>query len=253
MNGVTKFIIGAAVTSLMAMASHSAFGLGGRFIDKLQEQADARLAASGLSGVTSALVRKPALNRVVIFSGAASDADKQRLLAEARAIPGVKDARWADGSMTAPAPVTASAAPELPATAEAVRNCQTEVDTVIAGKEILFDTGTAALHASSAPLLDTIAAELKECTGATIEIAGHTDLTGEIEANQRLSVARANAVAAALTERGVPAARLSPRGYGETRPKASGEGVTANAANRRIEFVVSSAGAAPAGPAQSGE
>ncbi|WP_312146809.1 hypothetical protein [Brevundimonas sp.] len=79
MNGVTKFIIGAVVTALMAMASHSAFGLGLRFIDKLQAEAQARVAASGLPGVTAAMVTKPMLDRVVVLSGPASEADRQRL------------------------------------------------------------------------------------------------------------------------------------------------------------------------------
>lgn len=241
MNGVTKFIIGAVVTALMAMASHSAFGLGLRFIDKLQAEAQARVAASGLPGVTAAMVTKPMLDRVVVLSGPASEADRQRLLAEARAIPGVKGARWAEGP-SLPTPATA---PVTPAAPEAVVNCQAEVDSAVAGKVILFDTGTAALDPASTPLLETVAVSLKNCTGALIEIAGHTDLTGGVEANQRLSEARARTVVAALEARGVPAARLAPKGYGETQPKALGEGEVANAANRRIEFVVSRAMSAP--------
>ncbi|WP_292036675.1 MULTISPECIES: OmpA family protein [unclassified Brevundimonas] len=245
MNGVTKFIIGAVVTALMAMASHSAFGLGLRFIDKLQAEAQARVAASGLPGVTAAMVTKPMLDRVVVLSGPASEADRQRLLAEARAIPGVKGARWADGP-SLPAPAAAPvAAPVTPVAPEAVVNCQAEVDSAVAGKVILFDTGTAALDPASTPLLETVAVSLKNCTGALIEIAGHTDLTGGVEANQRLSEARARTVVAALEARGVPAARLAPKGYGEMQPKAPGEGEVANAANRRIEFVVSRAMSAP--------
>jgi outer membrane protein OmpA-like peptidoglycan-associated protein len=243
MNGVTKFIIGAAVTSLMAMTSHSALGLGGRFIDKLQGEAQARVAAIGLPGITAAMVTKPMLDRLVVLSGMASDADKARLLAEVRAIPGVKGARWADGpALPSPAVV---AVPETPATPDAVRNCQGEVDTAVAGKVILFNTGTAALDPSSTPLLETVAVSLKKCAGASIEIAGHTDLTGRPDANQRLSEARAHAVAAALEARGVPSARLAPKGYGETHPKVPGESEADNAANRRIEFVVSSAVLAP--------
>lgn len=253
MNGVTKFIIGAAVTSLMAMASHSVLGLG--FIDKLQGEAQAKVAASGLPGITAAMVTKPMLDRVVVLSGMASDTEKARLLAEARAIPGVKGARWADGPAM-PAPAIVAVLPKAPATPEAVKNCQGEVDTAVAGKVILFNTGTAALDRASAPLLEAVAVSLKKCADASIEIAGHTDLTGRPEANQRLSEARANAVAAALEARGVSRARLAPKGYGETHPKAPGVSDAANAANRRIEFIVSSAVLAPvavATAARSGE
>jgi OmpA-OmpF porin, OOP family len=225
MNGTTKFIIGAVATSLMAMASHSALGLEGAAQAKLT-------AAGGLAGVTAAVQREPSLQRVIILSGTASDEEKAKLIAEMKAIPGVKDARWADDAAAAPT-VNVD---QTPATVEAVKNCQTDVDKVIAGKVIQFDSGAATIKAESQPLIDALAAELGECAGTTVEVAGHTDLTGGDAANQRLSEERANSVVAALVAKGLPGGRLLPKGFGETKPKATGMDEAANATNRRIEF-----------------
>ena len=148
---------------------------------------------------------------------------------------------------TAPAETAAPAVTEAPATAEQVAGCQTQVDGIIQGKTIQFDTSTATIKAESQPLIDAMAAALTPCEGTQVEVAGHTDLTGGDAANMRLSEDRANAVVAALVAKGVPNARLLPKGYGETQPLQRGTGAAVNAANRRIEFKVAAVGAvAPA-------
>lgn len=142
----------------------------------------------------------------------------------------------------APAPVA-----EAPATAEAVVTCQTGVDEVIKGKTINFTTGGAAIAVDSQPLIDAVAASLKDCAGTTIEVAGHTDTTGGDGPNQRLSEERANSVVQALVAKGVPAERLAPKGYGETKPLDPAANAAAHSKNRRIEFTVATtAAAAPA-------
>ena len=236
MNGVTKFIIGGVATSLMAMVAHNATGTG--FIDSLQGKADAAVAAAGLPGVTAAMVREPMLNRNIVLSGDASEADRTRLMEAMRAIPGIGSVSWSGADMAAtPAPV---AAPETPAMPEAVTNCQGDVDAAITGQEVHFDSGQATIKVESGALLDALATALKACSGVTVEVAGHTDAQGNDEANMTLSEQRAASVAAALTERGVPSDRLVTRGYGETMPKVPGDSAEAWAQNRRIEFKVAS-------------
>ena len=241
MSGTTKFIIGAIVTALMAMASHSLFGLGDGFLNRLTSDSEAAIAEAGGSGINVDFVRNPSLQRIAILSGPADAATRERLLAAVRAVPGVKDARWA-------ADEAAPAAEAAPATAEQVATCQTGVDAAIKGKTIQFATGSAAIDPASQALIDTIAASLANCAGTVIEVSGHTDPSGNAAANQTLSEARAKSVVAAMVAKGLPESRFTAKGYGSTKPIQQGRGAAADAANRRIEFAVASTGAAAAAP-----
>ncbi len=158
---------------------------------------------------------------------------------------GTKCASTAAPAVEAPAAVAAGGV-EAPATVEAVKTCQADVDAVAKGKTINFTSGGAKIAADSMPLIDSIAKAAKDCAGTTIEVAGHTDAQGNDAYNQRLSEERANAVVAALVERGIPTSRLTPKGYGETKPLDTANTPEALAKNRRIEFGVSASAAAPA-------
>jgi outer membrane protein OmpA-like peptidoglycan-associated protein len=152
----------------------------------------------------------------------------------------------------APAVDTAAKAPEtpaatvVPATAEAVKNCQTDLDTIIKGKTINFETSRAVIAADSMALIDELAKSAKDCAGTVITIAGHTDSRGNDAANLRLSEERANAVVAALSAKGVPTDRMKPVGYGETKPLDPALTQEAYTKNRRTELTVAASGAAPA-------
>ncbi|HMT43153.1 MAG TPA: OmpA family protein [Chakrabartia sp.] len=160
---------------------------------------------------------------------------------------GAKCAEAQNASAPAAAPL---AAPEVPATAEAVKACQQGVDGVIKGKTINFASGGANISADSLALIESVASGLKDCQGTSIEIAGHTDLTGGDAANMALSQSRADSVAKALVERGIPANRLVAKGYGESKPLEAAMTSAANAKNRRIEFHVATSAAPAAAPAE---
>ena len=69
-----------------------------------------------------------------------------------------------------------------------------------------------------------------------IAVEGHTDSLGSDSANLALSRARAEAVAAFLTdELGVASYRVRAMGFGETRPIANNETAQGRARNRRID------------------
>ena len=75
-----------------------------------------------------------------------------------------------------------------------------------------FASDQAALDPAAAPLLDDIATTLKNFPEWGLRIVGHTDSTGTPEGNAALSLQRAEAIKAALTERGIDASRLSDGG-----------------------------------------
>lgn len=147
-------------------------------------------------------------------------------------------------AVTAPA-TTEAVVSSTPATAEAIADCQGKVNAVITGKNINFTSGGATIAPDSMVLIDALATELKACAGTSVEVGGHTDASGGDAPNQRLSEARANAVTAALVEKGVPTERITPKGFGETTPLDPAGTPDAYAKNRRIEFKVA-ASAAPA-------
>ena len=162
-------------------------------------------------------------------------------------------ANCAAGAATIATPVgeaPAAVVSDTPATVAAVADCQTKVNAAIAGKTINFASGGATIAVDSQPLIDAIAADLKDCAGTSVEVQGHTDASGGDAANLRLSEARAAAVVAALTAKGVTADKLSAKGFGETVPLDPANSPAAYAKNRRIEFKVAASSAAPAAAGQ---
>ena len=99
-----------------------------------------------------------------------------------------------------------------------------------------FDTDQATIPADAQPLLDDIAKALGNFPEWGLRIVGHTDATGDAEKNAALSLERANAIKAALVERGVDAARLLTAGAGQLRPVASNDTDEGRALNRRVEL-----------------
>lgn len=67
-----------------------------------------------------------------------------------------------------------------------------------------------------------------------IEVAGHTDSVGNDAYNMALSERRANTVRDYLIAKGVPAERLTAKGYGETEPLADNGTEDGRAQNRRV-------------------
>ncbi len=104
--------------------------------------------------------------------------------------------------------------------------------------EITFPVGSFAIQPRFQSTLREVAQTLKIGNRTYVDVLGHTDSSGSDAANQALSVSRAQAVANYLRSRGVVAARVAVKGYGETAPIASNDSEEGRAQNRRIEIRV---------------
>jgi outer membrane protein OmpA-like peptidoglycan-associated protein len=101
----------------------------------------------------------------------------------------------------------------------------------------LFEEGSAAVKPDVLPMLDVVAGAMKgPCAGKTILIEGHTEASGDPQADQRISEARAVEVKRLLVERGVPEAQLRTQGFGSSRPLSSEPAL--EELDRRVTFVV---------------
>ena len=103
---------------------------------------------------------------------------------------------------------------------------------------INFETDSATITPGSVQTLEGMAGILKCYPAARVELDGYTDSTGNPEANQKLSMDRANAVKDLLVKNGVEESRISTKGFGETHPIASNATATGRAENRRTEMLV---------------
>jgi len=103
---------------------------------------------------------------------------------------------------------------------------------------IFFDTNKADIKADSAQAIAEIAKLLQADPGLKVHVVGHTDSTGLLDANLRLSQERAEAVLQALIRtHGIVAARLHAFGAGPFAPVASNDTEDGRAKNRRVELV----------------
>lgn len=116
--------------------------------------------------------------------------------------------------------------------------CEARFASVQASGKILFATGSAELDPNGIRVLDGLVVAALACLDARVTIEGHTDASGDPEANQALSERRAAAVRDHLIAAGIAAERLSSVGFGETRPIADDGTDEGRQANRRIEFRV---------------
>ena len=112
---------------------------------------------------------------------------------------------------------------------------------------VLFVPNRSAIEAESGPLLDAIADALKAHPEVTlVNIQGHTDNTGSAAGNQKLSLARAQAVVSALVDRGVEPGRLKAEGFGASQPLVPNDTPENRTKNRRVEFHIKQRAEGPA-------
>jgi outer membrane protein OmpA-like peptidoglycan-associated protein len=111
---------------------------------------------------------------------------------------------------------------------------------------IRFDLNSSQLRVDQAALLDTVEQQVNLLRHTAdgnhrqirIEMDGHTDSTGTESRNIELSRARADTVARALAERGVPRALLTASGMGDTKPGHAEMETYPQELDRRVTFQV---------------
>ncbi|MCF0184319.1 MAG: OmpA family protein [Bacteroidaceae bacterium] len=86
-------------------------------------------------------------------------------------------------------------------------------------RNVFYEFDRADITPDSRPALDSLITLLNENPNVTIELASHTDFRGSDAYNMRLSQRRAESVVRYLIDGGIASDRLSPVGYGESRPK----------------------------------
>ena len=104
---------------------------------------------------------------------------------------------------------------------------------------IYFPTGSSTLDENVKAVLDTQVVDLAATFGgAYMRIAGNTDNVGNPDSNQRLSRARADAVARYLVSKGFERNKFEVVGNGPSKPVASNDTDEGRAKNRRTDFEV---------------
>lgn len=103
---------------------------------------------------------------------------------------------------------------------------------------VTFDFGKSNLKPQFYPALDQVAGTMAQYNQTIVEVSGHTDSVGSDEANQTLSVQRANSVSNYLMGKGLMRERFEVVGMGERYPIASNDTDAGRAMNRRVEIRV---------------
>ncbi|MCU0924698.1 MAG: OmpA family protein [Hydrogenophaga sp.] len=101
-----------------------------------------------------------------------------------------------------------------------------------------FEPGSSQLTAASQAQIANVIAQARERVGGEIVVTGHTDRQGTQEANDKLSLERAQAIRTLLVERGFKAELIEAVGRGEREPLVATEDEVVEPRNRRAELLV---------------
>jgi|SRR5690625_598823 len=108
--------------------------------------------------------------------------------------------------------------------------------------DVLFAFGSAQLTAEGRAEVDRVARELRAYPNIRIQVIGHTDRIGDLEANRRLSLRRAETVRARLISDGMDPNKVQALGVGASDPvvecnqRIESQLINCLAPNRRVEI-----------------
>jgi len=113
-----------------------------------------------------------------------------------------------------------------------------EVGLTVELKNVYFDYNKTTLKSESFVELDKVYDFLNRNPRVEVEIAGHTDNVGTDQYNATLSQGRCQSVVDYLISKGIAGSRLTPHGYGESKPIDTNDTEEGRANNRRVEVTV---------------
>jgi len=120
--------------------------------------------------------------------------------------------------------------------AKILSTCHDDVERVLQQQPFLFDVGSDRLNRSGQTLARRITSLIQRCSNISIEVQGHTDNTGNEEANRVLSESRAESVMQELISNGISVSNIRMEGFGSRQPAESNDTAAGRAKNRRIEI-----------------
>jgi outer membrane protein OmpA-like peptidoglycan-associated protein len=135
-----------------------------------------------------------------------------------------------------PGAIMAPPAPPVMATAAPAAPCAVKLPIVF-----YFEWNVAQPPADAAGVAQATAQQMQACGWRTLNVAGYADTSGTTEYNQRLSEARARAVADLLNTAGAPAQAITVQAFGETRPAVQTPDGVREPLNRRVEVTTAAA------------
>jgi OOP family OmpA-OmpF porin len=171
-------------------------------------------------------------------TGCENDADGDGVVDRLDQCPDTPAGTTVDEKGCPPAAAPPAEGCRAPAPGEPIdlEGCATGEAVVLKG--VNFEVNSSRLTANAKVILNQVADSLAAASGMRVEIGGHTDAQGSDAFNQKLSERRAQAVKDYLISRGIDAARLESKGYGEAQPVDSNETVEGRELNRRVEMKI---------------
>jgi len=101
-----------------------------------------------------------------------------------------------------------------------------------------FESGKVKLSKIAYQDLDSLVDLLNNNTNISLLIKGHTDNTGTVKINEKLSLQRAMVVSNYLIKKGIDKKRISQKGFADTRPVSDNKTLKGRAQNRRVDIEV---------------
>jgi hypothetical protein len=104
--------------------------------------------------------------------------------------------------------------------------------------QLKFESGKVNLSKKIYVGVDSLIVLMQNNANLTLIITGHTDNTGTLKINEKLSLQRAMVVTNYLIKKGIDKKRLSQKGFADTRPISDNKTLKGRAQNRRVDIEV---------------